>query len=509
MRSVSDHRRVLLGVVAVVTSAALLCWTSGCGAIDPSRPSSADAPDYQPAGAAALPYGQAPERHPDVTFHPDVVLVGGGGGSVRSVTADGLTWRIDPAAERAGELERGRVMFLTGRAVGRVLDVRREGRDLAVTIGPVELTEVIRDGTFATSRPVPLEGIVAYPAGEPFWADPAGAATEPVATPRGGKVPGRFSMGEAPYAPRRSGLGPRPANDRPVQPPPQTGGHPNARAGGFHVQPSCCAGGVGAHFTYDTDGVRLSGSMELLLNKPSGSFELVIGDGGIKTARFRIAGGAGLRVRLEGASAIGQNVGRRLQIPVDFTVPLGLFLGVPFSATVNQSLEVRTAFGAQNGNITAAGEFSFEGAIGFGYANGSFGTQVPQGLQMRSSLTESVNGISMGVNGLVVAYQARFHVGIGAFGFTTGLYAGLTASVGVTVGSAAGSPIAVCRGASLNLFASFGIGYTMPAPVAEVINFFLKTFRAKPIQRSGGRGVSVPVFKRNDLIPKDTQLCRV
>jgi hypothetical protein len=41
-------------------------------------------------------------------------------------------------------LEPGKVFFMTGRAVGRVLDVRKAGADLIVTVGPVTLTEIIR-----------------------------------------------------------------------------------------------------------------------------------------------------------------------------------------------------------------------------------------------------------------------------------------------------------------------------------------------------------------------------
>ncbi|NED54547.1 hypothetical protein G3I24_27065, partial [Micromonospora aurantiaca] len=90
----------------------------------------------------------APAPGKDVTLQPDVVLVGGGSRTVRSVSPDGLTWRLDPGARDADRLAPGRVMFLTGRGVGRVLDLDEEGGDLVVTIGPVTLTEVIRDGTF-------------------------------------------------------------------------------------------------------------------------------------------------------------------------------------------------------------------------------------------------------------------------------------------------------------------------------------------------------------------------
>ncbi|TDC29624.1 hypothetical protein E1211_25745, partial [Micromonospora sp. 15K316] len=159
--------------LAVLLSGAVACQGGNggdSGVVDP----------YDPV---AVRYGLAPRPHPDVTYQPDVVFVGGGGNAVRSVTDDGLTWRIDPEAEHADELAPGRVMFLTSRAVGRVAQVRRDGRDLAVTIAPVELTEVIRDGSFRTDAPVPLDRPVAFSAGTPAWTV---ADLPPEPTPSGG-----------------------------------------------------------------------------------------------------------------------------------------------------------------------------------------------------------------------------------------------------------------------------------------------------------------------------------
>jgi hypothetical protein len=164
--------------------------------------------------------------------------------------------------------------------------------------------------------------------------------------------------------------------------------------------------------------------------------------------------------------------------------------------------QLTTAFSAKNGNIEAEGEWSLGGAFGFGYANGSFGLQKPQ-LAATSTIVDSIQGISMGVNGIVVVYQARFHVGIGAFGFNTGL----TASAGLTIGSAAGSPIKLCRSAHVGVWLNYGVGYSMPAAVQQVINFFLRLFDAKPIERQGGIGSTENVVNSYTLVP-DSPICR-
>ena len=456
-------------VVAVVL---VLMGATACDGGRPDPPSAV-------AGPADLRYGEAPVPHPDVTYQPDVVVIGGGGRAIRSVTPDGLIWRLDPNARGAADLATGKVMFVTSRAVGRVLDLRRDGDDLAVTIGPVDITEVIRDGTFASKEPISLADPVLYHAGEPFWTDVDDKPREPA------QLPGRF-VSAAFHRPKHI-----PVN-------------------GFDMTPICCAQGVGSSFSYNRGGIKLFGSVKLVMYSPTASFYLGIRGGTVTEAEFRINGGAGLHVEFEGGSELGpeHNIDKKILIPVDFSVPIGSILGVPFSATVNQFLRIQTAFGSKNGNIKGAGKYSFTGTLGFGYVNGAFGASVPTNFAVETSLTNSLNGVSVGVNGVVITYQARFYIGIGAFGFTAGIYLGLTAGIGMSLGSPIGSPLALCRGAALRMDANYGVGYTIPVVVAEVINFFLRVFRTRPIQSTGGIGSSAPLIApRTEVVP-NVPLCR-
>ncbi|MEU9508140.1 hypothetical protein AB0D32_17900 [Micromonospora sp. NPDC048170] len=476
-----------------------------------------------PYHADAIRHGLAPQPHPDVTYQPDVVLVGGGGRSVRSVTDDGLTWRIDPDAERADELAPGRVMFLTGRAVGRVVDVRPEGDDLAVTIGPVSLTEVVRDGTFRTDRPVPLDRPVAYAAGEPAWAaadlpdrggkgggllpapsgtgpDGAGAVVDSAGAVAGGASGGSRLPGRA--VALRAGPAPRPP-----QPPARSGGSTAATAGGMKLTPQCCADGVGLRFAYDDGDIRMLGAVTFVMRRPTASFDVAISGGTVTRAEFSVTGGAGLRVSIEAATRVGndRNVAKSVVVPVQFSVPIGSILGVPFSATVDQLLEVRTVFTAKDGYFRAAGEYALTGAVGYGYRRPFFGPLVPAGFAVRDSLTNSITGVSIGVNGMLLSYDVKFTVGIGALGFSAGVYVGLRTTVGATLGSGAG--LIVCRGAGINVTMRYGIGYSIPQVVADVVNFFLKVFRTRPIESSGQLGSQSTVVKRAETVPPDVPLC--
>ncbi|WP_405431981.1 hypothetical protein [Micromonospora sp. NBC_00617] len=440
-------------------------------------------------------YGAAPAPDPEVTYQPDVVFVGGGGGSVRGLSEDALTWRIDPDADGADKLARGKVMFLTGRAVGRVLDVRRDGDDLAVLLGPVDITEVIRDGTFSGDRPVSLQSPTRYDAGTPFWAeyDAEGGGTgggtgsvTPVSTVAGaGQAGGAATFG---VTRRASGLG-------------------EQRAAGFAIRPICCAGGVGVQFSYDGGGLRLEGTVQLVMKSPSARFHLEIRGATVQRAELRISGLAALRVGIAGATDRGQNINKRIPIPLDFSVPVGQILGVPFSVTATQLIGVQTAFTAKDGNIKASGEWSLGGSVGFGYANGEFGVTEPWNLSVRNSITDSIYGPSVGVNGIIVHYQAAFRAGLGAFGFTAGLYTTVTATVGLTVGSALGAPLALCRSTQLGLFLDYGVGYSIPAGLAKAINVFLRLFNAGSIEAKGGVGRVDNVFNKLDVQP-DKKICR-
>lgn len=500
MRSRFDSCRRLVAAATVTLLTATACAAGPAGRDpDPAEPAGRDAaPAGQPVSAEAeRRFGAAPTPHPDVTYQPDVVIVGGGADSIRSVAADRFTWRIDPAAANADQLEPGKVMFLTGRAVGRVIDVRPEGDDLAVAIGPVDITEVIRDGVFTSAEPVPLSAAVAYPDAAASWAQ-----TDDDDRGGGGGVGG--SGGGDGVAAGGDGV---------------AGGGAGGGAGalmvpaaakaaaGLSAKPICCAGGVGANFTYQSDAVRLVGKVILKMDAPKASFHLEISRARVVRAEFQIQGAAALRVEINGATSNGQNIHRRIPIPVDFSVPIGSVLGVPFSATVTQVIGVKTAFSAKNGNIKATGEWSLNRSIGFGYASGGFGVHAPNSIGVNQSLINSITGISVGVNGVILDYHTKFHIGIGALGFTAGLYFGLTVTLGLTIGSATGAPIEVCRSAQLGLRASYGVGYTIPAALATVVNGFLRLFRAKPIPKQGGIGGTKLLYNKYAVHP-DRAICQ-
>ncbi len=462
-----------------------------------------------------------------MTLQPDVIIVGGGGTSIRNGTDDGLTYYLDPAAPHASDLVRGKVMFVTGRVVGRVVDVRRAGADLAVTIGPVNITDVIRDAKFSGQSPVSLSSPTAYPAGYPSWAADPHPDDSTQVGPSGlrraaafGTIGGAAPVPVLPQPPNLQDLPAVPGfpeiPGRPPQLPPTQGGFgQQVGTSALKLVPSCCEGGVGAHFTYDKNGVRLVGDVALQMSKPSINFDLVIEGGSVTTARLQLSGAGGLKVRFKAAKLDSkEQVNEKIAIPVDFSVSLSAF-GVPLSAVVNQWLIVKTAFSARGGSIEATGEYTFKAGLGFGYSGGGFSVTAPTSLTVKQSLIDSLSGVSLGPVGVVIGYQARFLIGLGAFGFTAGVYFGLTASLGITRGSDAGVTVPgtggtikiVCRGAELTLDVNYGVGYSIPKVVEDVVNFFFRAFKTKyVIKAADGIGWHTQVYRKKVLDP-DVKIC--
>ena len=116
-----------------------------------------------------LHFGRAPERTPEVTYQDEVLIMEHGDTALRSMSADSLTWHFDANAPGVDQIQVDKVIFATERCVGRVLGVQRNGDDVAVQLGPVQITDVIKKGHFAYNQPVNLDSLVATPAPSMPW----------------------------------------------------------------------------------------------------------------------------------------------------------------------------------------------------------------------------------------------------------------------------------------------------------------------------------------------------
>src|SRR5437016_8470881 len=142
----SDDRDTMMtlfkvcGIAATCAVAGVLLFCTACS--HPVQPVQAHILKKSELTPAEIKYGRGPKRDRMVTYQNDVVIVDQGPEAIRSAGADGFTWIIDARAGR--DLGVGKIAFVTGRCVGRVLLAKREGDNLRLVLGPVELTDIFK-----------------------------------------------------------------------------------------------------------------------------------------------------------------------------------------------------------------------------------------------------------------------------------------------------------------------------------------------------------------------------
>jgi hypothetical protein len=406
--------------------------------------------------AAEIKYGMAPTPDPSVTYQPDVVIVGGGADAIRSQNPNGFIWTIDASAPHAAELAPGKVFFATNRAVGRVLDVRKDGDTLVVVVGPVKLEEVIREAHIAINTPIDFGEAIPYTTPDfPGRVDViADAAHEPAATP------------VAYY--QEQGV--------PGSPPPPAPDVSNLVH--FNVQPVANRFGVGLEVGSEGGGLKLYAQSTLHLAAPTAEGKIDIDPvKGFTGASLTLTGGGGLTWKFAAGTDQGlkANVNRIIQPDIDFSIPLSG--GFPIAVTVRQRLLVKTALGVRNTTLSASGSYSFSGAFAIGVVDKQWTVGGPVNFEATQPLLKGTEGVSMGAAGLDLADEIKVIAGIGAAGFVAGPYFRVTPALGVFKGSSAG--MIECKEATIDVKMSAGVGYVIPKVVTNLINGILKALNIK------------------------------
>ena len=268
-----------------------------------------------------------------------------------------------------------------------------------------------------------------------------------------------------------------------VLPLPTFGSAPASTVGNFALTPSASAAGIGVQFDYSHGGILLKGQALLHLQAPTVAFHIVI-DHGVKSASMRLEGAAGLTMSFDaGIDADSPYaLDQRVEIPVDISIPIGG--PTPLTITIRQTLLFKSAFGARKATIGASGDFTFNGGFGVEYANGGLRLTGPLGFSGTHDFVNSINGVSLGVNGFTAGYQLRMVVGIGAFGFAAGPSFTFVTRMGIT--NTAAEAAVACKFGTLNVQMGVGVGYSLPQVVTDAINFILSKLNIKAINSSDG-----------------------
>lgn len=486
------------GIAAVLTLVSVAACGSGKGAAHPAAAPSGPAPigaSRTLTGNEAL-YGASPTQNGPIVYQPDVVFVGGGADSVRSVSSDGLIWTIDGHAANADRLQPGAVMFVSSFGAGRVLAVDDVNGDKRVALGPVALTDIIQDGSFGTDTPIPVTNVMAYstpdqPGLETELSDDTG--TTPTSDPASSSS-GLRSISAA--LPR----------DLPPLPPPAPA-VPDSTIGAWNVNSFCCTS-IGLHLKYDKGGARIEGTASLQLDAPSVTFDLVISGGSVKSAGVRLHGAGSLKFSIAAAveASSADFHGGRIQVPVDLAIPIPIG-NLPVTVGLQQIFSVSLGLSGK-AELSTSGEYSLGGTLGFSLIGGSANADVPSVTTTKSAL-DSITSIAVAPQALTFSYAVKLSVGIGPPGLSAGIWYQVAASLGIATSGTdvkpIGTSLVACKTVSLAVLGRYGVGYQIPSIVAKAINFFMKLLfknPPKPLQPTGG-----PSWGPSTLFSKSTPPC--
>ncbi len=526
--------------------------------------------DIHSLSESELKFGIAPRHSSTVEYQPGVIVMEHGDQAIRSISSNGMEWEFDANAEHVNEFQEGKIVFATGRAVGRVISLNRGGNSVKAILGPIQLTDVIKNGKFKMDSPITADNVISYvapdfpqepddhPENKTSSNDPGGGprieravvvsrVREGVWTP--------MSVAET-YSDGRRATFQKVGGGWATLHPAVSRMDPSLRVSPFkHLQrvaafqqalpgvpglqtpqfpevpftPQAPAKTAGTPPTVDVGDIRTVGVLNpsyigvqfYSKNTPGGlavfaealmdvndihlHFSLDIENGSIVTCGLDLGGALGVTLHMDSHTTkdFQVNLHKKWWVPIDLTIPIGLgsFAPVPFSATFNMMLDVNSGFSAKQSILTAEGNYTYTGGLWAGYKkNGGWQVASASDLAARTDMGRSIQGVSVGINSLVMAASIRAMVGIGAFGFNTGVFIGMRFDGTILRAPDEAFP---CRQSTIEVYIDSGVGYSLPGFVVDVINKILSLFTKYQIDRVGTllKGPSKDLFHGKTQIP--------
>ena len=431
-------------------------------------------------------WGIGPRRGPGVTYQPDVIILDEGPDAVVDMAPNGLEWIIDGSATHAGELQPGKILFATSRAVGRILHVRPVGNNLAVLVGPVELGEVARDLKMKFDLPIDFSQAIAYSA--PNLPGVGVAPEPPGANP--------INLGDGTQSAMRLAVWRHPRDVMFFS-------HVRAPAVKQRAFPIVSADGVGIRVTVEGNGAKFDGEAKFHLTTPRLVVDFAMDGPTISKCVLQLHGAAGVTLGFTASTAravTGDFEVIEASLPTDFSIPIFNTTGFPMTVNLRHGFYIDTGWKGQ-GSLTARADFAASGTYDLGYANGKWGVTGPTNFTHKVHPLRSVGGVTLGHTGLVVSSTSKVIAGVGAFGFATGPYVRLFSSLGISKNSDL-ERLKQCRAATVLVNVGAGYGYVLPQAMVNGINAILSLFKAGAIASEGGVHLgSANLLEHQSVIP--------
>lgn len=438
-----------------------------------------------PVDSAAL-FGMAPDpKAAGVTFQPDVVFLEAGPAAIRSGRSDGLTWNLDRHAAGVDRVKPGVVLYATSLVVGRVLQVKEASADeVAVTLAPVELGEVIKDGQIRIDQDIDLDGM-----GIRSFADAPGLegqldplVVEPIEpAPTEGASRGthpsiaRLSQVSLASRGRPSGSTTSFLDVLPTMPPPYNQGEMEWKRGEWSGRIARSGGDITMTVVQQGD-LQWHGKVVFHFTTPHLDADIGIVDGEVGDGEIQMRGLRQVALGLQAGSynGLSDNISEKMELPISLDLPV-IVGGIAMNVNVSFKFLVQTAFSAKNSTLEAFGAWDTEGPLSYSRETGAVEVVWPT-ITPNPNILDSLKTISVGTNGVVFATSIRLMLGLGAFSFSAGPYAQLVTSVSLAGGSSIGFAGAAmqCRQATVTVQGSFGAGLAVSDTVAKGLNAYFK-----------------------------------
>ncbi|MEP0775245.1 MAG: hypothetical protein HRF46_12870 [Acidobacteriota bacterium] len=459
----------------VVGSVALGVWlaTLGCG----GQGERVVAPGGDARAAANL------QEHFDLT--PETVLVKQGARALRRTSADGSTWFLDVRAVEADQLVPGKVLLIPGVDVGKVGSVRRSGDEVEVTVEPVRIVEVIRNGTLEWG-PDDLDPARGFPL---VWGEADRSARRLYPS-----LDGTFPRGLAPEWSllRSAWAGPAP----PSGPPRETDKF-TFSIEGYRVVVSIQPHQAQFNFQRDVGSesagsLWAGGSVVAHWGEPRSTGSIQVSNSKVTRYLVKIPVNGFIEVQVSSKSPKARTFpdSALVEIPMQYVIPFAVY-GVPAYVSFGVKYLIQPSIAAKETGVGLSLRYDFSGTLGFDYQSDA----VEQlGELMMAEPSNPLAGIeavpSVGSLALLFAVQApRIGVGVGRENIArAGAFVDLVHSFGVAV---AGATSAVpCRQLTVSRVAGVGLEFEIgPESFRDVIeNFKRKT-------KLGGEVAKVELYR--------------
>jgi hypothetical protein len=368
------------------------------------------------SGEQAIADDVAPDESIDLA--DDVVVVRSNGGkAVRSFEDDGATLVIDADAEGADELEAGEVLLLTGVTAARVASIERDGDDLIIEGAPIELTELIEDGELSwADEAVDFRDARVFLAGDAAQGAQDGELTDEEVEDMFGDVNDILGGEEgeeessAPYF-DLSGAELIAADDVISL----SGKLPDDIAFQFTLDPNPQNPKFHTELAMGDD-LKGTLTLDVSLEKLTHNGEIKVVNSELQlfnasTKQFK--GVAEVKVQAQSTANVANAIlPPFFKLPLKVEVPL-VVAGIPFTFTVEATIEVRLSMAMANNTLNGEASFEFGGPAGFEFTQGGFTVNGKQVTEV-ADLLDTVNASASGPVGIVITAQLpKFGIGLG------------------------------------------------------------------------------------------------